>query len=77
MHHARNSEEHSIEDVTARMKAGQATLTFREPFDPKKLEGLELRIDTDKRGHVLVSSSNEDVVSGRMYREPSLGTQRL
>jgi len=77
MHHARNSEEHGIEDVTTRMKAGQATLTFREPFDPKKLEGLELRIDTDERGHVLVSSSNEEVVSSQMYDKPSLAVVRV
>jgi hypothetical protein len=77
MHHARNSEEHSIEDVTTRMKAGQATVTIREPFDPKKLEGLELRIDTDKHGHVLVSSSNEDIVSTRMYDKPSLVLVRV
>jgi hypothetical protein len=59
------------------MKAGQATLTFREPFDPKKLQGLELRIDTDERGHVLVSSSNEEVVSSQMYDKPSLALVRV
>jgi hypothetical protein len=77
VHHARNSEEHGIEDVTTRMKAGQATLTFREPFDPKKLDGLELRIDTDERGHVLVSSSDEEVVSSQMYDKPSLVLVRV
>jgi hypothetical protein len=73
MHHARNSEEHGLEDVTKRMKAGQATITFREPYDPKKLEGLQLRIDaTSKPGHVLVSSSNEDVISTKVYDKPAL-----
>jgi len=72
MHHARNSEEHGIEDVTKRMKAGEATITIREPFDPSKLQGVQLKIGADSGGHVQVSSSNEDVVSTRMYDKPSL-----
>ncbi|HUZ32008.1 MAG TPA: hypothetical protein VMV19_07880 [Xanthobacteraceae bacterium] len=77
VHHARNSEEHGIEDVTKRMKAGDATLTFREPFDPGKMHGLQLNIGADSRGHVRVSSSNEDVVSTRMYDQPSLALVRV
>jgi hypothetical protein len=78
MHQARNSEEHSIEDVTRRMKVGDATLTFREPFDPKKLEGLQIKIDPRSRpGHVRVSSSNEDVVSTKMFDKPSLMLVRV
>jgi hypothetical protein len=77
MHHARNAEEHTIEDVTNRRKAGEASFTFREPFDPKKLEGLQLRVDLDKRGQVLVSSSDEDVVSTEMYDKPSLVLVRV
>ena len=42
MHHARNSEEHGIEDTTKRMKAGEATITIREPFDPSKLQGVQV-----------------------------------
>jgi hypothetical protein len=72
MHHARNSEEHGIEDITQRVKAGTASVTLREPYDPQKLEGLQLHIGTDKRGHVRVSSSNEDVISTKMYDTPSL-----
>jgi hypothetical protein len=77
MHHARNSEEHGIEDVTKRMQAGQATITIREPFDPARLQGLELCIGTDERGHVQVSSSNEDVVSTQTYDNPSLALIRV
>lgn len=77
MHHARNSEEHGIEDVTKRMEAGQATITIREPFDPAKLDGLELRIGKDARGHVQVSSSNEEVVSTQAYSKPSLALVRV
>ena len=77
MHHARNSEEHGIEDVTKRMKAGEATITIREPFDPSKLEGVQLKIGADSGGHVRVSSSNEDVVSTRMYDKPSLALVRV
>jgi hypothetical protein len=76
MHHARNSEEHGIEDITKRMKAGEATITFREPlnepFDATKLYGLKLTVDADSRGHVRVSSSNEDLASTQMYDKPSL-----
>jgi hypothetical protein len=77
MHHARNSEEHGIEDVTKRMTAGQATFTIREPFDPSKLEGMRLNIDTDQRGHVKVSSSDENVVSTQMYDKPALALVRV
>jgi hypothetical protein len=78
VHHARNSEEHSIEDVTRRMKLGDATISFQEPFDPKKLEGLQIKIDaTSRPGHVLVSSSNEDVVSTKMFDKPSLVLVRV
>jgi hypothetical protein len=77
MHHARNSEEHGIEDVTARMKAGQATITIREPFDPSKLHGIQLHIGTDSLGHVRISSSNEDVISTKMYDKPSLSLVRV
>jgi hypothetical protein len=77
MHHARNSEEHGIEDITKRMEAGQATITIREPFDPSKLAGLQLNIDTDGRGRVLVSSSNEDVVSTQMYERASIALVRV
>ncbi len=77
MHHARNSEEHGIEDTTQRMKAGEATLTIREPFDPSKLHGVKLTVDADGRGNVHVSSSNEDVVSTRMYDKPSLALVRV
>ena len=77
MHHARNSEEHGIEDITKRMEAGQATITIREPFDPGKLQGLQLNIGADGRGHVQVSSSNEDVVSTQMYEKPSLALVRV
>jgi hypothetical protein len=81
MHHARNSEEHGIEDITKRMKAGEATVTIREPlnepFDATKLYGLKLTVDADSRGHVRVSSSNEDLVSTRMYDKPSLALIRV
>jgi hypothetical protein len=72
MHHARNSDEHGIEDITKRVKAGDAQITIREPFDPKKLEGVQLSIGTDIFGNVRVTSSNESVVSTRMFPEPSL-----
>jgi hypothetical protein len=78
VHHARNSEEHAIDDITQRMKAGQATFTFREPYDPKKLEGVQIRIDaTSRPGHVLVASSNEEVISTTMYDRPSLALVRV
>ena len=77
MHHARNSEEHGIEDVTVRMDAGQATLTIREPFDPVRLEGLEIRVETDSRGHVCVSSSNEDLIATKMFDKPELALIRV
>lgn len=77
MHHARNSEEHTIEDITARMKAGQATITIREPFDSKKLEGVQLHVGTDSRGHVRVSSSNEDVMVTTMHDQPALVLVRV
>jgi hypothetical protein len=77
MHHARNSEEHAIEDITARMKAGQASITIREPFDPKKLEGVQIHIGTDSRGHVRVSSSNEDVMATTTYDRPALALVRV
>lgn len=77
MHHARNSEEHGIEDITRRMKAGQATLTIREPFDPKKLEGVQIRIGTSRSGHVHVSSSNEDVITPKMYDQPEIALVRV
>jgi hypothetical protein len=72
MHHARNSDEHGIEDITKRVKAGDATITIREPFDPSKLEGVQLFVGTDNRGNVHVKSSNEDVVSTVMYNRPSI-----
>ena len=59
------------------MKAGEATLTIREPFDPSKLHGVKLTVDADGRGNVHVSSSNEDVVSTRMYDKPSLALVRV
>ena len=78
MHHARNAEEHSIEDVTKRMQAGQATLTFREPFDPEKLDGTKIAIDaTSGPGHVLVSSSNEELISTKMYDKPAIALARV
>jgi hypothetical protein len=78
MHHARNAEEHSIEDVTKRMKAGQATLTFREPFDPEKLDGTKITINaTSHPGHVLISSSNEELISTQMYDKPSIALVRV
>lgn len=77
MHHARNSEEHGIEDITSRVKAGDASFTFREPFDPAKLEGLQLRIDTDAMGRVRVSSSDEDVITTKEYSKPSLVLVRV
>lgn len=72
MHHARNSDEHGIEDITKRVKAGDATITIREPFDPSKMEGVQIFVGTDNFGRVHVTSSNEEVVSTRMFNKPSL-----
>lgn len=72
MHHARNSDEHSIEDVTVSMMVGQARLTIREPYDPTKLEGLQITIGTDKLNNVVLSSSDENIVSTKMYDKPTL-----
>jgi hypothetical protein len=77
MHHARNSDEHGIEDITIRMGPGQATITIREPFDPAKLEGVQLTMGPHRPGHVQVSSSNEDVVSTKIYDKPSLVLVRV
>jgi hypothetical protein len=53
-------------------------MRFREPFDPKKLERLKINIDaTSRPGHVLLSSSNEDVVSTQMFDRPSLSLLRV
>lgn len=72
MHHARNSDEHGIEDITKRVKAGDATITIREPYDPSKLEGVQLFVGTDSLGRVHVKSSNEEVISTKMFDMPSL-----
>lgn len=67
VHHARNSDEHGIENITQFAQKGQATITFREPYDPAKLEGLQLTIGRDALGNVRVQSSNEDVVTTKMF----------
>lgn len=77
MHHARNSDEHGIEDITKRMGPGQATITIREPFDPAKLAGVKLVFGPHRPGHVQVSSSNEDVISTKIYDKPSLVLVRV
>lgn len=77
MHHARNSEEHAIEDVTVRLEVGQATITVRQPYDPLKLDGVQISVGTDSSGHVRVTSSNEDLISTKMYDKPSLALVRV
>jgi hypothetical protein len=66
-HHARNSDEHGIENIISVKEKGSATIRFREPYDPKKLEGLQISVGKDNRGNVVVTSSNEDVASTKMY----------
>ena len=66
-HHARNSDEHGIEDITSVKTKGSATIRFREPYDPKKFEGLQISVGKDPHGNVVVTSSNEDVASTKMY----------
>jgi len=67
VHHARNSDEHGIEEIVEVRKKGTATITFREPFDATKLEGVQISVGRDNRGNVVVTSSNEDVATTKMY----------
>ena len=81
MHHARNSEEHGLEDVTKRMAKGQATITIREnpgePFDPLKLVGLNLFVGTDSSGNAVVKSSDETLVTTSMYDNDAIALAQV
>jgi hypothetical protein len=71
-HHARNSDEHRLDEITTIAHKGSASITIREPYDPSKLVGVQIAMGTDGAGNVRVSSSNESVVSVGMYSEDCL-----
>ena len=76
MLHARNSDEHSIEDITRRVGAGEASFTIidkpEQPFDPMKLAGMSLHVDLDHRGHVKLRSSDETRIATTMHERDTL-----
>jgi len=71
IHHARNADEHGLEDIT-RVASRQGTLRFHEPFDPKKLEGVQIRIGTDATGAPSISVSDGAPISVEHYKHPTV-----
>lgn len=72
IHHARNSDEHGIEDITSKMDKGTAAFTFREPYDPKRLEGKSFTLGKDAKGHVRFTNYDPDIFEVYEYDKPSL-----
>lgn len=72
IHHARNSDEHGLEDTTMRVAGGSATFGFREPYDPDKLEGKSFRVGKDIRGHVRIDQFDPEVFEVKHYEKPTL-----
>jgi hypothetical protein len=71
IHHARNADEHGLEDIT-RIASRQAALRFHEPFDANKLEGVQIRIGTDATGAPSISVSDGAPISVEHYKHPSV-----
>jgi hypothetical protein len=71
IHHARNADEHGLEDIT-RIANRQASMRFQEPFDPKKLEGVQVTIGTDSTGAPQISVSDGAPISVEHYKQPTV-----
>jgi hypothetical protein len=72
IHHARNSDEHGIEDITQKMPKGSATFTIREPYDPKKLDGKSFTLGTDTKGNVRFTNYDPDIFEIHHFDKPTL-----
>jgi hypothetical protein len=71
IHHARNADEHGLEDIT-KVASRQAVLRFHEPFDPDKLEGVQLHIGTDSTGAPDIRVSDGAPISVEHYKQPTV-----
>lgn len=73
MHHARNSDEHGLEDVANKISAGSATITFTEE-SPNLIreKGLKIFVNVDANGKINIISSNKDAAFATMYNSDAL-----
>ena len=72
IHKARNTHEHTIDEITTKVQSGSATIRFREPYDPAKLEGKRIRIGTDRSGHVIVDEFDPEIFEVVSYARGGL-----
>jgi hypothetical protein len=71
IHHARNTDEHGLEDIT-RIAKREATLRFHEPFDPQKLDGVQLFVGTDETGAPRFKVSDGAPTTVEHFVEPTV-----
>jgi hypothetical protein len=71
IHHARNADEHCVEDIT-RIANREAQIRFHEPYDPAKLEGKQIFFGRDLRGNPTFRGSEGAPFSIEAYNEPTL-----
>jgi len=71
IYHARNADEHGLEDIT-KIANRQASVRFHEPFDPKKLEGVQVTIGTDSTGSPHIRVSDGAPISVEHYKQPTV-----
>lgn len=72
MHHARNSEEHGIEDITKRMERGQSTVTVREPMTLKPGDTVGFNVRLDAFGRVKIDAHNPKDLIVKNYDTPDI-----
>lgn len=77
IHHARNSDEHGIEEITANIPRGSSTIGFRQPYDPDKLEGKQIRIGSDTKGNVVVTDFDPEIFEVISYARAALVLTRV
>jgi hypothetical protein len=77
IHHARNSDEHAIEDITAKLPRGAATFSIREPYDASKLDGKQITIGADSAGRVVVTDFDPELFEVISYPKGTLLLSRI
>jgi hypothetical protein len=68
VHHARNSDEHGLEESVLEMPENSASISFNEPFDPEALDGVKIHVGKDQHGNLVITSSDPDIIPTQTFR---------